>query len=52
VIPENGGLPAGTAHELAHRLGALLRTQPLAVEPASILLPEKSGKFRLVYPGR
>lgn len=52
VIPEHGGLPAGNAHELSHRLGALLHTQPVAVEPASILLPEKSGKFRLVYPGR
>jgi phenylacetate-CoA ligase len=51
VIPDNGGMPAITAEELSVRLRRLLGGETVTVETASMLLPEKSGKFRLVYPG-
>jgi phenylacetate-CoA ligase len=52
IIPDQGGFTAETAGEISSRLSRLLEGPAVRVEQARLLLPEKSGKFRLVYPGR
>ena len=52
-VPENDEPSAATLRELSTRLSQLLlSSMPLLLQKTDMLVPEKSGKFRLGYPAR
>jgi hypothetical protein len=50
IVPDRGGPSDGEREELRGRLEHLTDNQ-VEIQSVDLLLPEKSGKFRLVYPG-
>jgi phenylacetate-CoA ligase len=52
-VPENVEPSAETLAELSNKLSQLLHTTtPVLLQKTDMLVPEKSGKFRLGYPAR
>lgn len=53
-VPDAAPCPSALPATLRQRLALLLGVAPerLTVEPTDLLLPESSGKFRLLYPAR
>jgi phenylacetate-CoA ligase len=52
-VPENGEPSGATLAELSNKLSPLLHTStPILLQKTDMLVPEKSGKFRLGYPAR
>jgi phenylacetate-CoA ligase len=52
-VPENGEPSGATLAELSNKLSRLLHTStPILLQKTDMLVPEKSGKFRLGYPAR
>lgn len=50
-VPDSQGPADAGLRDLGAPLGELLELeQPIEFKPADMLLPEKSGKFRLIYP--
>jgi phenylacetate-CoA ligase len=51
LVPDGLGPELSQLNELAERLAQLLRTsQPVVIQKTDMLVPERSGKFRLGYP--